>query len=207
MKQHNTGVFVSDLDLEIIIQAQQGDEFAFNTIVETFQTPVYNLCYRMLGNPQEAEDAAQESFWRAYQAIAKYDPNRSFPTWLLSITAHYCIDQQRRRRLPTTELDDILAETAPDVNTPNPETVYSQGEHEENIQSLLLSLPELDRAAIVLRYWHEASEEEISQTLGITVSAVKSRLHRSRRKLAKVWETKNSVSNSVERMRNGSPAF
>lgn len=198
---------MSDLDLEIIIQAQQGDEFAFNTIVETFQTPVYNLCYRMLGNPQEAEDAAQESFWRAYQAIAKYDPNRSFPTWLLSITAHYCIDQQRRRRLPTTELDDILAETAPDVNTPNPETVYSQGEHEENIQSLLLSLPELDRAAIVLRYWHEASEEEISQTLGITVSAVKSRLHRSRRKLAKVWETKNSVSNSVERMRNGSPAF
>jgi RNA polymerase sigma-70 factor (ECF subfamily) len=207
MKQHNTGVFVSDLDLEIIIQAQQGDEFAFNTIVETFQTPVYNLCYRMLGNPQEAEDAAQESFWRAYQAIAKYDPNRSFPTWLLSITAHYCIDQQRRRRLPTTELDDILAETAPDVNTPNPETVYSQGEYEENIQSLLLSLPELDRAAIVLRYWHESSEEEISQTLGITVSAVKSRLHRARRKLAKVWETKNSVSNSVERMRNGSPAF
>ncbi len=198
---------MSDLDLEIIIQAQQGDEFAFNTIVETFQTPVYNLCYRMLGNPQEAEDAAQESFWRAYQAIAKYDPNRSFPTWLLSITAHYCIDQQRRRRLPTTELDDILAETAPDVNTPNPEAVYSQGEHEENIQSLLLSLPELDRAAIILRYWHEASEEEISQSLGITVSAVKSRLHRARRKLAKVWETKTSVNNSVERMRNGSPAF
>jgi len=198
---------VSDLDLEIIIQAQQGDEFAFNTIVETFQTPVYNLCYRMLGNPQEAEDAAQESFWRAYQAIAKYDPNRSFPTWLLSITAHYCIDQQRRRRLPTTELDDILAETAPDVNTPNPESVYSQGEHEENIQSLLLSLPELDRAAIILRYWHEASEEEISQSLGITVSAVKSRLHRARRKLAKVWETKNTVNNREERIRNGSPAF
>ncbi len=198
---------MSDLDLEIIIQAQQGDEFAFNTIVETFQTPVYNLCYRMLGNPQEAEDAAQESFWRAYQAIAKYDPNRSFPTWLLSITAHYCIDQQRRRRLPTTELDDILAETAPDVNTPNPESVYSQGEHEENIQSLLLSLPELDRAAIVLRYWHEASEEEISQSLGITVSAVKSRLHRARRKLAKVWETKNTVNNREERIRNGSPAF
>lgn len=198
---------MSDLDLEIIIQAQQGDEFAFNTIVETFQTPVYNLCYRMLGNPQEAEDAAQESFWRAYQAIAKYDPNRSFPTWLLSITAHYCIDQQRRRRLPTTELDDILAETAPDVNTPNPESVYSQGEHEENIQSLLLSLPELDRAAIILRYWHEASEEEISQSLGITVSAVKSRLHRARRKLAKVWETKNTVNNREERIRNGSPAF
>ena len=198
---------MSDIESTIIIRAQQGDESAFTEIVETFQTPVYNLCYRMLGNPQEAEDAAQESFWRAYKAINKYDPQRSFPTWLLSITAHYCIDQQRRRRLPTTELDDILAETAPDDNTPNPEVVYSQSENEASIQSLLTSLPELDRAAIILRYWHECSEEEISQTLGITVSAVKSRLHRARRKLAKVWETKNTVSNGVERMRNGSPAF
>jgi len=198
---------VNEIEQSVIIQAQQGDEFAFNTIVETFQTPVYNLCYRMLGTPQEAEDAAQESFWRAYQAINKYDNTRSFPTWLLSIAAHYCIDQQRRRKLPTTEIDDILAETAPDHNTPTPESVQAQNEQEEGIQDLLSSLPELDRAAIVLRYWHEYSEEEISQTLGITVSAVKSRLHRSRRKLAKVWETKQSMSENRERMRNGSPAF
>ena len=81
-------------------QAIQGDQDAFTYIVETYQRPVYNLCYRMLGDPQEAEDAAQETFWRAYQALRRYDQQRSFVTWLLSIAAHYCIDQQRKRRFP-----------------------------------------------------------------------------------------------------------
>ncbi len=196
-----------DIEPDILKAAQRGDELAFTQIVETFQRPVYNLCYRMLGNAEEAEDAAQESFWRAYQAIKKYDSERSFPTWLLSITAHYCIDQQRRRKLPTTDLDDYLSETAPDINTPNPEKFTVMGENQAQIQNLLSQLPDYDRAAIILRYWHEYSEEEISQTLDISVSAVKSRLFRARRKLAKVWETKDMATNHVERMRNGSPAF
>jgi RNA polymerase sigma-70 factor (ECF subfamily) len=207
LKQINAGDCVIDIEPHILIAAQKGDELAFTQIVELFQTPVYNLCHRMLGNAEGAEDAAQESFWRAYQAIKKYDPDRSFPTWLLSITAHYCIDLQRRRKLPTTDLDDYLSETAPDHNTPNPEKYSIAGEDQANIQNLLNQLPELDRAVIILRYWHEYSEEEISQTLDISVSAVKSRLFRARRKLAKVWETKDMAENHVERMRNGSPAF
>mgnify|MGYP000984062325 FL=1 len=80
-------------DIEWVLSAQKGNEEAFTKLVEACQTPVYNLCYRMLGTPTEAEDAAQETFWRAYQAIKRYDPSRSFLTWLLSIAAHYCIDQ------------------------------------------------------------------------------------------------------------------
>ena len=67
---------MSDLEAVWIEQALNGDDDAFAQLVETYQKPVYNLCYRMLGESQEAEDAAQESFWRAYQALNRYDTKR-----------------------------------------------------------------------------------------------------------------------------------
>ncbi|NTW45308.1 MAG: sigma-70 family RNA polymerase sigma factor [Anaerolineaceae bacterium] len=196
-----------DIANNILSKAKKGDDSAFTQIVEAFQTPVFNLCYRMLGDGKEAEDAAQETFLRAHQAIAKYDSGRSFGTWLLSIAAHYCIDQQRKRKLPITDIDEYLEETAADRNIPNPESVAIEKERHTQIQNFLLTLPEFDRAAIILRYWYEYSEEEICQTLDISISAVKSRLHRARRKLAKILETNDPAGNRVERMKNGSPAF
>jgi len=178
---------VSTNEAEWLHAAQNGSEEDFSFLIEKYQTPVYNLCYRMLGNAGDAEDAAQETFWRAYQAIKRYDPNRSFITWLLSIAAHYCIDQQRRRRLPTLDLDVLPEEDVPD-HDPNPEHEVGQIEERESMQRLLANLNSQDRAAIVLRYWYDFSEEEISQTLAISVSAVKSRLFRARRLLAEVYQ-------------------
>lgn len=196
-----------DIASNVIAKAQEGDETAFTQIVEAFQIPVFNLCYRMIGDGKEAEDAAQESFLRAHLAISKYDSERPFGTWLLSIAAHFCIDQQRKRKLPVIDIDEYLEETAPDRKTPNPESVTIEKEGQAQIQKILLTLPDLDRAAIILRYWQEFSEEEICQTLDLSISAVKSRLHRARRKLATAWETDNIVENQTERMKNGSPAF
>ena len=93
--------------------ALRGDEDAFCRLMELYQKPVFNLCYRMTGDPQEAEDAAQETFLRAYQNLKRYDPQRSFATWLLSIAAHYCIDQIRRRKALITPLDALPEETHP----------------------------------------------------------------------------------------------
>ena len=195
------------IEPDILKLSMRGDETAFNQIVESFQKPVFNLCYRMLGSAEEAEDAAQETFWRAYQSIKKYNPDRSFGTWILSIAAHYCIDQHRKRKLPILEIDDYFAETIADHHTPNPEAVSLQNEYQTKIQDLLNELPELDRAAIILRYWHEGSEQEISQILGISVNAVKSRLHRARKKLAVAWQLQNQSPSQIERMKDGSPAF
>jgi RNA polymerase sigma-70 factor (ECF subfamily) len=89
-----------------IIQAQHGNDDAFTNLVETYQKPVYNLCYRMLGESEAAEDAAQETFLKAYQNLSRYDRERSFATWLLSIAAHYCIDRLRRRRFPSVSIDE-----------------------------------------------------------------------------------------------------
>jgi RNA polymerase sigma-70 factor (ECF subfamily) len=171
-----------------LVQAQKGDEEAFTHLVETYQKPVYNLCYRMLGDPQEAEDAAQETFWRAYQGFGRYDMQRSFITWLLSIAAHYCIDQQRRRRLPIIGLELLPEESVPDP-TPGPERKFVRSEEDRLVRKLLGDLGPQDRAALVLHYWYDFSDQEIANALSLSVSAVKSRLHRSRKVLAQRWKT------------------
>ena len=196
---------MTNLDAAVLQQAIQGDEESFSRIVETYQRPVFNLCYRMLGQAQEAEDAAQETFWRAYQNLRRYDQQRSFATWLLSIAAHYCIDQQRKRRFPTLALELLPEEDAPDP-APNPERVFAQLEERGQLQKLLARLGPQDRAAIILRYWYEFSEEEIAKSLSLTVSAVKSRLHRARKELALSWESQSTAS-LAERRKHESPAL
>jgi RNA polymerase sigma-70 factor (ECF subfamily) len=109
---------------EWLAAAQNKDSEAFGHLVEMYQGPVYNLCYRMLGDPDEAEDASQESFMRAFFSIKRYDNRRSFSTWLLSIAAHYCIDQLRRRRVKLIPIHDMPYEDFADP-APNPEAVTS----------------------------------------------------------------------------------
>ena len=197
-------------EMSWVLQAQQGSDEAFTYIVETYQTPVYNLCYRMLGEPESAEDAAQETFLRVYQHIQRYDRKRPFATWLLSIAAHYCIDRLRRRKLAIFSIDEADEGEAgyelPDPAAVTPESASLRKEEREQIQGLLHHLDATDRAAIVMRYWHELSEAEIAESLHLTVSAVKSRLHRARRELAGLWQG-NTPKPRSQRRPHESPAF
>lgn len=172
---------------EWLAQALNGSAEGFTQVVEEYQRPVFNLCYRMLGDPDEAEDAAQEAFMRAYNGLRSYDRQRSFSTWLLSIAAHYCIDQIRRRRLVMLSMDQIPTLDPPDP-IPGPEAATSYHEEQRRIQALLSTLGPQDRAAVIMLYWYEMSYEEIAEILNLTVSAVKSRLHRARRELASQWQ-------------------
>ena len=190
-----------------IKQALQGSDKAFGLLVDSYQKPVFSLCYRMLGNSRDAEDAAQESFIRAYQNLKKYDPKRPFATWLLSIASHYCIDRMRKRRLATVSTDVLQTELIADRNTPEPESKFQEREREATIQNILKDLKPTDRAAIILRYWHDYSEVEIAESLDLTVSAVKSRLYRSRQALAKAWIETEDASPLRERRPHESPAF
>ena len=175
-----------DPELATIQLARAGDRRAFCCLVETYQKPLYNLCYRVLGNPHDAEEAAQEAFLRAYTRLSSYDSARPFKTWLFAIAHHYCIDRLRRRRLVWLSLDD---EPAPDTvawRSPasTPEATAMRHERDNEIQALLASLPPKDRSAVVMRYWYDLSYEEIAAATATTVSAVKSRLHRARCALA-----------------------
>ena len=191
-----------------IIQAQHGNDEAFTFLVEAYQTPVYNLCYRMLGEPEAAEDAAQETFLKVYQNLARYDRERSFPTWLLSIAAHHCIDRLRRRRFVSVSIDeDEEGQTElPDRSAPDPENETAKRQERDRLHHLLQSLDPTDRAAIVMRYWQDCSEVEIAQALKLTIPAVKSRLHRARKALADLWKEEASLTRTKRRPYE-SPAF
>jgi RNA polymerase sigma-70 factor (ECF subfamily) len=194
---------------ELVAQAQHGSDEAFTALVEAYQTHVYNLCYRMLGEAESAEDAAQETFLRAFQHLQRYDRGRPFGTWLLSIAAHYCIDRLRRRRFSFTSFDeeeDGRVLELPDLAAPSPELETVRQEQREQMQGFLQRLNSVDRAAIVLRYWHDCSEAEIAAALNLTVSAVKSRLHRARRELGDLWQEEGSRTNRARRPHE-SPAF
>jgi RNA polymerase sigma-70 factor (ECF subfamily) len=170
-----------------IRRARQGDQDAFAQLVELYQRPVFNLCYRMIGDAAGAEDAAQETFLRAYTRLASYDLQRKFSSWLLAIAAHYCIDQLRRRRFNLVEWDDSPeseGNAMPDPG-PAPEEIALRHEAEREVRQLLNALPPDYRAVIILRYWQQLSYEEIAEMLRLTLPAVKSRLFRARQLMAR----------------------
>jgi RNA polymerase sigma-70 factor (ECF subfamily) len=197
---------VQDVEIQWLGRAQKGDADAFGQLLDRYQKAVYNLCYRMLGDPYEAEDAAQETFLRAFSSLERYDRSRPFSTWLLSIAAHYCIDQIRKRRMKIMPLEDLPYQEVQD-SLPGPEAILATREDQHRMQALLSSLNPTDRASVIMYYWYDFSYEEIAQALGLTTSAVKSRLHRARRELAQSWTERVSQNSVGERQQHESPAF
>ena len=173
------------------LAAQKGDRSAFMRIVEAYQRPVYNLCYRMLGGDvTEAEDAAQETFLRVYTKLNTYNSSRKFSSWLFSIASHYCIDRLRQRRYQLVDWDEL---SAPDQDMlsspePQPEAIALTREDHATLHTLLNSLPPDYRVATILRYWHELSYDEIAEMLETSVSAIKSRLFRAKQMMAEKIE-------------------
>ncbi|MCP4362479.1 MAG: sigma-70 family RNA polymerase sigma factor [Chloroflexi bacterium] len=169
-------------------RAREGDKAAFGKIIDAYQRPVFNLAYRMLSNANEAEEAAQEAFIRAYTRLDSYDPKRKFSTWMLSITSNYCIDQIRKRRAILLSIDEPLAPhpSLMSEKSTGPESQIMQGEQAVMVQQLLADLAPDYRQAVVLRYWYDLSYDEIADVMDTTVSAIKSRLFRARRQLAEL---------------------
>lgn len=174
-------------EAQITRRAQAGDQVAFADLVGRYTGAIYNQAYRMLNNAQEAEDAVQEVFLRAYRRLDSYDPERRFVTWLLTIGSNYCIDRLRRRRMSWITLDDVafwLTSTEA-----GPERSALEGEQQRHVQAALQQLPESYRSVTVLRYWCDLSYLEIAAALNLTEATVKTRLHRARKMLRDVLGT------------------
>jgi RNA polymerase sigma-70 factor (ECF subfamily) len=152
-------------------------EAAFERLVDRYERKVYRLCCSLLRDPDQAEDAAQESLVRVWKALAKYDQRASLSTWIYTITRNRCLTAIERRR----ELDSLSdpavereAETAQAV-APEPEQ-----DHLAMLRELVDALPERFRRAIVLFYYEERSVAEVAQMLGQPEGTVKTNLHRAR---------------------------
>jgi len=165
----------------LVQSALSGNQTAFAELVTRYQSAVYNMASRMLGDPTDAEDAAQEVFVRAWNQLHTFQLDRRFSTWLLSIASHHCIDVLRRRK-PTAPLDGVALYVQSDE--PEPDEIVLRGEQREMVQGLINALPDKYKAVTLLRYYGDMSYDEIAQATGLTESAVKTQLHRARRMLA-----------------------
>lgn len=169
-------------------RAFQHCEAAFGLLVDRYQTALFNFCYRLLGCQAEAEDAAQQTFLRAYEHRQSYDPRRPVKTWLMAIAAHDCIDRLRRRRLTWLSLEDDCLAQHPALQHPDPgpEAAVLKRELCCELAGLLARLAPADARMVVMHYWGCMTYAEIATATGTTLPAVKSRLHRARGRLSEL---------------------
>ncbi len=165
-------------DDQLVAQTLAGDKAAFATLVERYKQAVYTLAKRLLRHPTDAEDAAQETFIRAYVRLSSYRTGSNFRAWLLSITAHWCIDQLRRHQTVALDLTQPLI-----AEDDSPETQAVRAERRREVRQQLATLPERYRGVLELRYWQDLSYVEVSEILAKPTSTVRMRLFRAHRML------------------------
>ena len=173
-------------DYELALSVRHGDVQAFGELVQRYQVSVFNVCYRLAGERQEAEDLAQEAFLRAYQRFNLYDISRPFGPWVRKLAANLCLNRLQVRQGGYAQqvwLDDERDEPV-ETRSGNPEKAQEQAEQAQVVRQALHDLPTHYRAVIELRHFHDLSYAEIAEQLEIPVSDVKSHLFRARRLLA-----------------------
>ena len=175
---------------ELIEQAQNGDRNAFSELVRVHAQGVMNVTYRMCGDVQTSEDAAQEAFIRAWQNLSSYRPQTSLRNWLYRIAVNAATDMLRKeKRIMPDDISDLhLAD-----GRLGPESLASQKERTALVQAAIQSLPDTSRAVLVLREYEGLSYQEISSTLDIPIGTVMSRLNYARKLLKTKLETQLSV--------------
>ena len=175
---------------ELVRQAQNGDRNALSELVRIHSRGVLNVVYRMCGDMLIAEDAAQETFIRAWQNLSSYRPQTPLRNWLYRIAFNAGMDMLRKEKriLPDTIEDLHLTDGRPGL-----EFLVSQHERTALVQRAVLSLPETSRAVLVLREYEGLSYQEISSTLDIPVGTVMSRLSYARNLLKTKLEPQLSL--------------
>jgi RNA polymerase sigma-70 factor (ECF subfamily) len=181
-----------DPDQPVVDRILAGEERAFDELMERYKRPVLNFVYRMLGDAHEAEDVAQDSFVRAYQNLARFQPGRGkFSTWLFQVARNAALDRLRqRRRRGIFQSLEITEEKFP-IPGKNPSDASDLSDLSDAIARAVGELPEEQRAVVVLAEYHDLSYAEIAAVMQCSVKSVEARLYRAkqflRERLRKVW--------------------
>ncbi len=178
----------------LVRQCLTGDQVAMLALVDRFRGQVFGLCYRMLGQRQDAEDAAQETFVRVLKNLHRWDAGRDFEPWLLAIAGNRCRTAlSTRKRRPAGEvLPEQLPDTGPDLQAAK--------QLAEEVKLALVSVRDDYRQAFILFHEHELSYAEIAEAMNVPLGTVKTWVHRARRELIEqlqrrgvVQETRHAV--------------
>ena len=159
-----------------------GDRAAFEPLVERYHRPLFRVAARLLGNREEARDATQTAFLKAYQALATCDRQRKFFSWIYRILVNECLNTLRARR-PTQDLDPGLAASAEEADA------VVASETRQRIRHALLQLTPEQRDVVVLRHFAEMSYAEVAVAVGVPEKTVKSRLFSARQRLCELLAT------------------
>lgn len=182
-------------ETQLIELARTGDEAAFRQLVEAHSREIFRLAFRLTGDHAVADDVVQESFLKAYRALAKFDGRSRFGTWLYRITANCAMDQMRRKQRDAARyrpLEEATPQLLPASAEPGPERRARSSEISSRIEAALAELSPAERTAFVLRHFEDQSIAEISRTLDAGVSATKHAVFRAvkklRQELGPLWE-------------------
>lgn len=170
----------NERDRELIAACLAGDPDAFGELMKSYQTPIYNVILRVTANREDALDATQSAFLKAYDNLHRFDTSRKFFSWICRIGVNEALNAIRKNRR-LTPLETEVRETAA-----NPEHRLRDSETQDMLLSALRSLQPDYRVVITLKHFHGLSYREISAIVGVPVKTVKSRLFTARRTLRDV---------------------
>ena len=183
-----SGNYLMD-ETELMLRVKEGDEDAFREIVEKYQQQIINLCFRYVGNQQDAEEVAQDVFIHLYRAASKYEPRAKLSTYLYRIAVNLSLNRIRDdkwKRFISWEFigkGDKKSASSPMVD--GPDSLVERKEQYRIIDEAINSLPTNQKTAVILKRFQGLSYEEIAEVMNCSVSAVESRLHRARQTLKK----------------------
>lgn len=170
-------------DLYYIEAVRKGNIQAFSVLVEKYRKMVYTLALKLLKRPEDAEEMAQDTFIKAFQKLDSYEGKSKFSTWIYSITYNACISELRKRRIDFKSLEE---QRFSDQDEMKMHDFYSESKKEDQEKYLNLALsklPEDDQVLVTLYYYEDQSMDEISEITGLTVSNIKVKIYRARKKM------------------------
>jgi len=175
-------------EIEAVIQrCLQGDELAWESIVQQYRRKVFNVAYKFVGRHEEAEDLTQDIFIKIFKSLGTFDRRANFQTWLISVSRNLCIDHYRSVRQERQAIDRQIDpnELSPVAHEPGPIAAIEQQDRVLLLREALAALPESLRKAVLMRDIQELTYQEIADKLHLPEGTVKSRINRGRTELAR----------------------
>lgn len=170
-------------DLYYIEAVRKGNVQAFSMLVEKYRKMVYTLALKLMKRPEDAEELAQDTFIKAYQKLDTYEGKSKFSTWLYSITYNACISELRKRRIDFKSLEEQRLSDQDEMRMHDYYSENKKEDQEKYLNLALSKLPEDDQVLVTLYYYEYQSMDEISEITGLTVSNIKVKIHRARKKM------------------------
>ncbi|GAX90681.1 RNA polymerase sigma factor [Effusibacillus lacus] len=190
-------------DEEILARVISGETDAYKELVVRHQSLIYTLCLKMLGDREEAQDAAQEAFLQAYQSLKDFKGDAQFRSWLYKIASNKCLDIRRKkaRRAGIASISPLQEELPAQSLEPTPEEQLLASERTRELHEMVDNLPEKYRDVVILYHYKRLSYREIAEILGIEVKSVETRMSRAKKMLRDMLRKEEPVHDELARRR------